>query len=609
MRLGTVKTCFAIGVLLAAVVSFAEPALADACTPEPMFQMPMVQNDLGSPIVSILIDNRPRDVLLDTGGFWSLISPMIDRAYPSRKSGIEGRLGLQGIVLSKAVRVPSIQIGSMRVPDVDFFEEPEGNWETVATLGANWLSRLDVEIDPLDNKVRLYPRNNCGGDVVHWPHSDLADLPVSVDRGQNLITIPIVLDGQEIRALIDTGATETYLSQRVAEYLFGLNAGSPGMQPLGPFTDKDGISLQAYRRQFASLKMGDIVFDHPWLVIAPMTSSGPDMILGMHQLHGLHLYFAYGEKRLFATTARGDIAARQALVNPGTSPAAQPRDPADMIAARDYLMSATDALKRNDYRGARAALDRAVQTDPDYAQAYVERAELFTLQGVRDRAIEDASRAVSLDPKNSSGLLERSELYTIAGDPDRAMADANRAMQLDPTSEAVYAVRAEAYAAKGSWDRAMQDSVAAIRIDPKSVTGYLSRSHIYELKGDYARAFEDADRAVRLEPKSAIALNSRCWNGAILAQLDGALSDCNAAVALKPYSAEILDSRAFVNFKAGRFESALADYSAALAINPRLASSLYGRGLAKQRMGDPGGTADLDAARAIDPKVEGSFGK
>ena len=56
-------------------------------------------------------------------------------------------------------------------------------------------------------------------------------------------------------------------------------------------------------------------------------------------------------------------------------------------------MTATDALKRNVYRGARAALDRAVQTDPDYAQAYVERAELFTLQGARERAIEDANRA------------------------------------------------------------------------------------------------------------------------------------------------------------------------------------------------------------------------
>ena len=113
--------------------------------------------------------------------------------------------------------------------------------------------------------------------------------------------------------MIDTGSTETYLSQHVAEYLFGLNAASPGMQALGPFADKNGISLQAYRHQFASLKMGDITFDRPWLVIAPMINTGPDMILGRaSQLHGLHLYFAYGEKRLFATTARGDIAARQA---------------------------------------------------------------------------------------------------------------------------------------------------------------------------------------------------------------------------------------------------------------------------------------------------------
>ena len=67
---------------------------------------------------------------------------------------------------------------------------------------------------------------------------------------------------------------------------------------------------------------------------------------------------------------------------------------------------------------------------------------------------------------------------------------------------------------------------------------------------------------------------------------------------------------AFDSLKAGKYELALADYDAALAINPRLASSLYGRGLAKQRKGDPGGgRIDFAAARAIDPKIVQNFGK
>jgi len=594
--------------LIALACIVAQPSGAAECDPQPMIELPIVQNDLGSPIVSIQIDGQSRDVLLDTGGFWSLISPSISGGYPVRNSGIEGRLGLQGIKLSRAVRVPSIQIGSLNVPNVDFFEEPAGNWETVATLGANWLSRLDVEIDPLTNQVSFFPQDNCAGNVVRWLHSDLAELPVTLDRGQNLMTIPLVLDGQEIRALIDTGATETYLSLRAADRLFGLKPESQGMEAVGPAASTDGAPGQIYRRQFRSLDMGGIVFNRPWLVISPMSEGGPDMILGMHQLHGLHLYFAYRAGKLYATTARGDIAARQAA-NPAKSEAVL-RAPTDLIDARDDLLTATNALTKSDYAGAQAALDSAVRIDPDYAQAYVERAEVFVLRGQREPAIKDLDRAIALDPKNSVALLERSQIYSSLGDADRALADANRAIQLDPSSQSAYAVRAEIYAESGTWDRARQDAAAAIRLDPKSTIGYLSRSHIYELTGDFEHAFDDADQAVRLDSKSAIALNGRCWNGAILARLDAAMTDCNAAVAIKPYSAEILDSRAFVNFKSGRFDAAMADYNAALAINPNFASSLYGRGLVKQQMGDrAGGGADLAAARAIDRLISQNFGK
>jgi tetratricopeptide (TPR) repeat protein/predicted aspartyl protease len=607
-----VNIWFRIALSLALIGSALEGGRASAadCPSNPIVELPMVQNELGSPIISIMIDDRPRDALIDTGGFWSMLSPSIAKLYGTRKSGINGRLGLEGVKIDKAVTVPSIQIGPIKVRKVDFFEAPEDYSENAVTLGANWLSRFDVEIDPVGAKVTFFPRSHCGVGVVRWPHSDFAELPVRIDRAQNLVTIPLILDGREIHALIDTGAPETYLSLRVAEDLFGLKPDSPGMQAAEPDTDQNGQSRQMYRRQFASLTLGGIVIPHPWMVISPMTDKGPDMILGMHQLNGLHLYFAYGDRKLYATTTGGDIAAHQANISSGAAPSAPRRDPVALTNARDDLTAASDALKRNDYDGAVAALERAVRTAPDYAPVYVRRAELFAARGRHDRAIADLDRALGLDPKNASGLLERSQVFTVTGDYDRALADANRAIALDPGSDEPHAVRAEAYAAKGIWDKAMQDSTYAIRLDPKSISGWLTRSHVYELTGDYDHALADADQAVRLEPRSASALNSRCWTGAILARLDAALRDCNAAVAIRPYSAEIMDSRAFVHLKAGRLEAALADYSAALNIDPGFASSLYGRGVVKRRMGDLSGSAvDIAAAVKGDPNIAEHFGK
>jgi tetratricopeptide (TPR) repeat protein/predicted aspartyl protease len=604
-----VACSFAIRTLMGAALACVSlgASRAEDCAHAPLAVLPMVPNDNGTPIVSILIDNKPSDVLLDTGGFWSLINPSFAHRYGSFRSRVEGRLGLQGIRLDRVVKVPSIQIGSLKTPDVGFFVEPEGYIDTVATLGGNWLSRMDVEIDPGAKTVTFFPGSQCGSEVVNWPHSDLAELPVRIDRGQHLVTIPLELDGQEVQALIDTGSPETFLSARAAKQLFGIEA-DPSAADAN--FDRTGKPREVYRHRFHSLKMGDIVFRDPWLVIAPMVDRDPDIILGMHDLGSLHLYFAYRDGKLYASTVGGDVAARRARGDPATARPVGQGGPIDLTSTRDSLLTAEDALKRRDYDGALVALDNAVRSDPNDIEAYLQRGELFTLQGQRDRALEDLSRAIKLNPKGSLGFVERSELYTIAGDADHALADADRAIQLDPGSEAAYAARAEAYAAKEAWAPAMQDAGVAIRLGPKSIAGYLTRSHIYELTGDYEHALDDADRAVRIQPKSATALNARCWNGAILARLNTALDDCNAAVALRPYSAEILDSRAFINLKAGKFDLALNDYNAALAVNPRFASSLYGRGLAKQGTGDQaGGKIDIRTAEGIDPLITQHFGK
>jgi len=585
-------------------------ARADECTHDPLVELPLVPNDLGTPIVSIRIDDQPRDVLLDSGGFWSLLDPAVARSYRSRQSRIIGQLGLEGVKLDRAVQVPSIQIGQVKVPNVDFFQAPQGYLQTVATLGANWLSRMDVEIDPVNKKAVFYPLNHCEADILRWPHSDLAELPVKFDRRQNLITIPLILDGQEVRALIDTGSPETFLSLQTAERLFGFDPAKAGDQAMDSAPDQKGKYGPVYRAQFKSLKIGDIVFQNPWLSISHMIGAGPDMIVGMHDLSSLHLYFAYGAGKLYATSAQGDLAALHPGKAAGAAPAIVRPGPLNLTSERDYLISAADALKRTDFDGAMDALERAVRNNPDDAQPYLQRGELFALRGERDRAIEDLDRAIVLDPKSATGFIERSELNAAKGDADRAITDANRAIRLEPNSEVPYAARAEAYAVAGTWDRAMQDAEAAIRINPRGQIGYLTRSHVYELSGDYAHAAEDADRAVQLQPKSALALNARCWNNAILARLDSALADCDKAVALRPYSVETLDSRGFVHLRAGRLDAAIADYNIALNINPHFASSLYGRGLAKQQSGDAtGAKADIAAATASDPLVIQHFGK
>jgi tetratricopeptide (TPR) repeat protein len=136
---------------------------------------------------------------------------------------------------------------------------------------------------------------------------------------------------------------------------------------------------------------------------------------------------------------------------------------------------------------------------------------------------------------------------------------------------------------------------------------YLARGTAHMRSGDRARAEPDYREALRLDTipidngqLEVAVYNDRCWARAVaMIDLDGALADCNEALRLMPGYVPALDSRAFIHLRSGRFREAIADYDAALMGSPSDHYSLYGRGIAKLRLGDTeGGQADIAASKA-----------
>jgi Tfp pilus assembly protein PilF/predicted aspartyl protease len=595
---------------LAASFGLSGLAFADSCALKQYLETPMLPDSNYSPIISIGIDGQQRKFLLDTGGFWSLISPNVITAYKPATAPISGRLGLQGLPLDKSVKIHDLQIGNTIFHGVDFFVAPPSYGLDDGTLGANWLQMFDVEIDPVKNTASFFSHDHCEGQVIYWPHQDEAVIPFESDRIQNQITLSLTLAGKEVSAMLDTGASESFLSLRAAKHLFDLTPDSPGMVPVGSSTDQRGHEHHVYRYQFTSLEMGDITFKNPWIVIVDREGDGPDMVLGMHQLHGLHLFFAYKERKLYITSAHGDIAARTAAGEQLAGPGAAVSDPLSRVNARNLREEALDALKKNDGDTALRKIEAAIATDPGYSDGYLTRAEIHAMKGERDPATKDFDRALGSDPGNLDVYVERARMEWGAGDKARALADVGQALQRDPTYIRGYEARAEFEVSVDERDKALADAGEIIRIAPAELKSYEFRAQIYAKAGDYAHAYDDETAAWKLNRKSSAVLNNRCWIGAILGRLDDALDDCDAALDIAPHSPGILDSRAFVRFKRGQLDRALGDYDAALKINPDLSSSLYGRGLVKQQKGDKaGGDADIAAAKKIEPGIAEHFGK
>jgi tetratricopeptide (TPR) repeat protein len=137
---------------------------------------------------------------------------------------------------------------------------------------------------------------------------------------------------------------------------------------------------------------------------------------------------------------------------------------------------------------------------------------------------------------------------------------------------------------------------------------YLSRGTAYKREGDQTRAETDYREAIRLHSipidngeKEVLTYNDRCWARAVaMIDLDAALADCNEALRLMPDFVPALDSRAFLHLRGGRFQEAIADYDAAIMGSPQDSWSLYGRAIARMRMGDTqGAQADIEASKAV----------
>ncbi len=195
-------------------------------------------------------------------------------------------------------------------------------------------------------------------------------------------------------------------------------------------------------------------------------------------------------------------------------------------------------------------------------------------------------------------------------DFDGAVADFNQAISLDPSDSEYLIERGNTHDARGDLDRAIADHSAAIKVNPNSANAFNSRGAALQRKGDYARAAADYAQVTKLQPKSPEAWSALCWARAIGERdLQQALQACNEALRIKPDAIDALDSRGFVQLKLNRIDAAIADYDAALKIDPKYAPSLYARGIARQRKGDRGGSADVAAAQKIAAGIADELGR
>ncbi len=164
-----------------------------------------------------------------------------------------------------------------------------------------------------------------------------------------------------------------------------------------------------------------------------------------------------------------------------------------------YREQGIAAYGNGDFLGAIGNFDEAIRLNPDDAQSYNIRGNVWDELGIFERALADYDEAIRIDPNNPAVYHDRAILWQRKGALDKALVDLDRAIRFSFADANLYCDRGLIWYQKGRHERAIADFDRAIKLDPAFATAYIDRGLILHRNGEFDVAFANRN-AIRVDP-------------------------------------------------------------------------------------------------------------
>ena len=150
-------------------------------------------------------------------------------------------------------------------------------------------------------------------------------------------------------------------------------------------------------------------------------------------------------------------------------------------------------------------LTRALDRDPDFIDAYIERAYFYGRKNKRaewEKAKEDLIRAAQIAPDNAFVLIRLGRAQIQTDEADLALDNIIRAQIIDPTILEGYLAMGEAYDMLKLYSQAISPLITYTTYVPEEILGWLRLGEAYTGIAHYPQAVEACSRAVDLNINS-----------------------------------------------------------------------------------------------------------
>lgn len=224
--------------------------------------------------------------------------------------------------------------------------------------------------------------------------------------------------------------------------------------------------------------------------------------------------------------------------------------------ADEYYDEGLQFDEKQNYKEALNSFTLAINSRPDFAEAYAFRAGSKYSLGDYDRAFEDANKAIQIDSSLSIAYNNRGIIYLERNQLDNAILDFNQALALDSTFAYAYSNRGIAKTNSKKYTEAIIDHSMAISLDSSKGEFFINRGVCMYFLEDYNTAIQDYNKGIELIPDYKV----KSLNFAYL-------------------------SRGNAYLKAGQKQKALLDFNKSIEVYVKNPSSYYNRGLLFRELG------------------------
>lgn len=262
----------------------------------------------------------------------------------------------------------------------------------------------------------------------------------------------------------------------------------------------------------------------------------------------------------------------------------------------------------------------AIETDPEYAEAYMKRGQLNEQLMRNQEAISDYNMAIQLNPMIDIYYNQRARVRILSFDYYGAFQDVTNAIEINGSNKDYLKQQVDGYISLGRYEEALTN-LDSIQLDrPDSLYYWQRKAVIYLLNNDLVLSEETAlkalkindsayltldligviklknknypdaikwfDKAIEADPSKYLSFYNRGICYRLLGESELALKDINTSIELNNNQQLAYYKRALIKKENGDYEGSIYDYNKAISLDSSYSEAIYNRSFTYKVMGD-----------------------